>query len=42
MNKYNWDLSRIFKDEKSFKDTISEVNSLLDNVVKYKGITPKK
>ena len=41
MDKYKWDLSKIFKDEKHFKDTILEVNSLLDEIVKYKGIILK-
>ena len=33
----NWDLTRIFKNEKEFKNTILEVNSLLDKIIKYKG-----
>ena len=37
MNKYNWDLSRIFKSENNFKETISEVNKLLEEIVKFKG-----
>ena len=37
MEKYNWDLSRIFKDENEFKNKIKEVNELLDKVVLYKG-----
>lgn len=37
MNKYNWDLSHIFNDEKEFKKTISEVNELLDEIIKFKN-----
>jgi len=37
MNEYNWDLTRMFKDETDYKNTINEVNSLLEEIVKYKG-----
>ncbi len=37
MDKYNWDLTRIFKNETEFKNTINEINSILDEIVKYKG-----
>lgn len=41
MDKYKWDLTRIFKDEKEYKNTINKVNSLLDKIIKYKGIILK-
>ncbi|MBR4177782.1 MAG: oligoendopeptidase F [Bacilli bacterium] len=37
MDKYNWDLTRLFKDEKDFKNAIKEVDNLLNEIVKYKG-----
>ncbi len=37
MDKYKWDLTRIFKDEKDFRNAISKVNELLDKIIKYKG-----
>lgn len=37
MDKYKWDLTRLFAGEKEFKDTINEVNELLDKIVKYNG-----
>ena len=37
MNKYKWDLTKIFKSDKEFNDTIEEVNQLLDKITKYKG-----
>ena len=37
MNEYNWDLTRIFKDENEYKNTIKEVNDLIDKIIKYKG-----
>ena len=41
MDKYNWDLTRLFKSEKEYKSAINEVNKLLDEIVKYKGIILK-
>ncbi len=37
MDKYNWDLTRMFKNEKEYRNTINEVNKLLDEIVLYKG-----
>ena len=37
MDKYSWDLTKIFKDETEYKNTINEVNKLLDEIVLYKG-----
>ena len=37
MDKYKWDLTKIFKSDKEFNDTIEEVNQLLDEIIKYKG-----
>ncbi len=37
MDKYNWDLTRMFKDYNDYKNSINEVNKLLDEIVKYKG-----
>ncbi len=37
MDKYNWDLTRMFKSEKEYKSAINEVNNLLQEIVKYKG-----
>ena len=37
MNKYNWDLTKIFKNEKEFNETKKEVNKLADEIVTYKG-----
>ena len=37
MDKYNWDLTRMFKNEKEYRDAINEVNKLLDEIVLYKG-----
>ena len=37
MDKYNWDLTRMFKDEKEYRNAIKEVNELLKEIVKYKG-----
>lgn len=34
---YKWDLTRMFKDEKEYKDTIDKVNKKLDEIIKYKG-----
>lgn len=34
---YKWDLTRMFKDEKDYNDTIHKVNILLDDILKYKG-----
>jgi len=33
----NWDLTRIFKNENEFRNTINEVNKLLDKIKDYKG-----
>lgn len=37
MDKYKWNLTKIFKSDKEFNDAIDEVNQLLDEIVKYKG-----
>ena len=37
MDKYNWDLTRMYKDEDDYKKDIKEVNDLLIEIVKYKG-----
>ena len=37
MNKYNWDLTRIFKDNSEYKKTIEECNSIANSLVTYKG-----
>ena len=37
MDKYKWDLTRIFKNKDEFKKTIERVNSLLEEIVKYRG-----
>ena len=37
MEKYKWDLTRIFKNTNEFKNTINEVNALLDKIITYKG-----
>ena len=37
MDKYNWDLTRMFKDEKEYRNAIKEVNELLKEIIKYKG-----
>ena len=34
---YKWDLTRIFKDEKEYNESINDVNNLLDKIVSYKG-----
>ncbi len=36
-NKYNWDLTRIFKDENEFNKTVDEVKKLTDELLTYKG-----
>ncbi len=36
-NKYNWDLTRIFKDENDFSKTVDEVKKLTDELITYKG-----
>lgn len=35
--KYNWDLTKIFKDEKEIEDAYSELFTLLDELETYKG-----
>ena len=37
MNKYNWDLTRMYKNYDDFKKDIDEVTKLLDKLVTYKG-----
>ena len=37
MDKYKWDLTRMFKDYDEFKGSINEVNELLKGIEKYKG-----
>ena len=37
MDKYKWDLTKIFKNEEEYNNTKEEVNKLLDKIVKYKG-----
>jgi len=34
---YTWDLTKIIKDDKQYKEMVNEVNHLLDEFVKYKG-----
>ena len=37
MDKYKWDLSKIFKDEKEFYDAINKIKINLNKLSKYKG-----
>lgn len=37
MDKYKWDLSKIFKDEKEFYDAINKIKTNLNKLSKYKG-----
>ena len=41
MDKYRWDLTKIFKNEEEYNDTIKEVNCLVDEINKYKDIIMK-
>lgn len=37
MDKYKWDLTKLFKNEEEFNKCIDKVNALLKEIVKYKG-----
>lgn len=37
MDKYKWDLTKLFKNDEEFNKTIKEVEELLKEIVKYKG-----
>ena len=37
MDKYKWDLTKLFKSDEDFNETINRVTKLLDEIVKYKG-----
>lgn len=37
MDKYKWDLTKLFKNDEEFNNTIKEVEKLLKEIVKYKG-----
>ena len=37
MDKYKWDLTKMFKSDKDFNDTIDKINCLLEEIQKYKG-----
>ena len=37
MDKYKWDLTKLFKNEEEFNKCIDKVNLLLEEIVKYKG-----
>jgi len=34
---YTWDLTKIIKDDSEYKDTLKEINDLLEKFLKYKG-----
>ena len=36
-NKYKWDLTKIFKNEKEYNDTFSEVDDLVNELISFKG-----
>ena len=37
MDKYKWDLTKMFKSDKDFNDTIDKINNLLEEIKRYKG-----
>ncbi len=37
MEEYNWDLTKIFKSDKEYKDTIAKVKDLENKILKYKN-----
>ena len=37
MDKYKWDLTKLFKTDEEFDKSIDKVNELLEEIVKYKG-----
>ena len=37
MDKNKWDLTKLFKSDEDFNETINKVTKLLDEIVKYKG-----
>lgn len=37
MEKYNWDLTKIFKDEKEYLDTLNTTKNNIKEIIKYKG-----
>ena len=37
MNKYKWDLRKIFKNEKEFFDAIDKIKENVKNIIEYKG-----
>ena len=36
-DKYKWDLTEYFKDEKDFNDTYNRTSKLVKTLIKYKG-----
>ena len=37
MDKYNWDLTKIFNNDKEYSDSIKEVNEITNKIVSFKG-----
>ncbi|MBD4336943.1 oligoendopeptidase F, partial [Xanthomonas citri pv. citri] len=37
MDRYKWDLRKIFKNEKEFFDAIDKIKENVKNIIKYKG-----
>lgn len=37
MEKYNWDLTKIFKNESEYLDTINKIKNNIKEIIKYKG-----
>lgn len=37
MEKYNWDLTKIFKSEKEYLDTLNKIKNNIKEIIKYKG-----
>ncbi len=37
MEKYNWDLTKIFKDEKEYLDTLNTIKNNIKEIINYKG-----
>lgn len=37
MNKYDWDLTKIFKNEEEYNNSKEELKKILDEIIKYKG-----
>ena len=36
-DEYKWDLSKMFKDENEYNNSLNEVNKYIDKVLSYKG-----